>query len=65
MPADCAGQANDSAHSVADKFASEPERSEAAKREDARKAEDARKREAELKADKARKRRRPAAPQRR
>ena len=47
-------QANDSAHSVADKFASEPERSEAAKREDARKAEDARKREAELKADKAR-----------
>ena len=47
-------RANDSAHSVADKFASEPERSEAAKREDARKAEDARKREAELKADKAR-----------
>jgi colicin import membrane protein len=40
--------ANDSAHSVAERFAGEAERSEAAK------AEDARKREAELKADKER-----------
>jgi hypothetical protein len=46
-------QTND-AHAVAEKFAKEPEQSEADKREAARKAEDARKREAELKADKAR-----------
>jgi hypothetical protein len=47
-------QTNEDAHAVAEKFAKEPEQSEAAKREAARKAEDARKREAELKADKAR-----------
>jgi hypothetical protein len=53
MPAALA-QTNEDAHAVAEKFANEPEQSEAAKREAARKAEDARKREAELKADKAR-----------